>query len=94
LHDDLRAPDNPARYGVKEVPLAHLGLQTEGIIQLPGMWWTGPYVDHTQTMETRGHPNGCDPHPRVERLGVEGNEANGLREYQERIRLGLTGLCR
>ncbi len=93
LRDDLRAPDDSACSGLKEVLLAHVGVQAEGIILLSGMLWTGPRVDHTQAMEARSHPNGPDPHPRVDSLGVECDEADRLGEYQERIRLGLTGLC-
>jgi hypothetical protein len=93
LHDDLRAPDDPARDGVKEVLLALLGLQTERRVLLLCMLLTGPYVDHAQAMATRSHPNGSGPHLRVDRLGVEGDEAHRLREDQEGIRLGLTGLC-
>ena len=94
LRDDLRAPDDPARSGLKEVLLAHVGVQAEGIILLSGMLWTGPCVDHAQAMDARGHPDGPDPHPRVDSLGVECDEADRLGEYQERIRLGLAGLCR
>jgi hypothetical protein len=45
-------------------------------------------------MQTRGYPNGSNPHPRVDRLGVEFDEANRLREDQKRIWLGVTGLRR
>src|SRR6266446_1229255 len=57
----------------------------------------------TQTIDPRvrvrairvapGHPDGPDPHPWVDSLGVECDEADRLGEYQERIRLGLARLC-
>jgi len=93
LRDDLRAPDDPARSGLKEVLLAQVSVQAEGIILLSGMLRTGPRVDHAQAMEARGHPDGPDPHPWVDSLGVECDEADRLGEYQERIRLGLARLC-
>jgi hypothetical protein len=93
LRDDLRAPDDSARSGLKEVLLAHMGVQAEGIILLSGMLWTGPCVDHAQAMEARGHPDGPDPHPWVDSLGIECDEADRLGEYQARIWLGLAGLC-
>jgi hypothetical protein len=93
LRDDLRAPDDPARSGLEEVLLAHMGIQAEGIIRLSGMLRTWSRVDHAEAMETWSHPDSPDPHPRVDRLGVECDEANRLGEYQERIGLGLAGLC-
>jgi hypothetical protein len=44
-------------------------------------------------MQTGSHPDGPDPHPRVDRLGVECDEADRLGKYQERIWLGFAGLC-
>ena len=80
LRDDLRAPDDPTRSGLEEVLLAHVGIQAERIIRLSGMLRTWSRVDHAQAMETWSHPDGADPHPRVDRLGVECDEANRLRE--------------
>src|SRR5262249_32253194 len=93
LRDDLRAPDDPARSGLEEVLLAHVGIQAEGIILLSSMLRTWSRVDHAEAMETWSHADGPDPHPRVDRLGVECNEADRLGKYQERIGLGLAGLC-
>ena len=80
MRDDFWAPDDPACSGLKEVLLAHVGVQVEGIILMSGMSWTEPRVDHTQAMQARGHPNRPDLHPRVYSLGVECDEANRLRE--------------
>jgi hypothetical protein len=46
LRDDLRAPDDPARSGLKEVLLAHVRIQAEGIILLSGVLRTWSRVDH------------------------------------------------
>jgi hypothetical protein len=46
LRDDLRTPDDAARSGLKEVLLAHVGLQAEGIILLASVLWTWSRVDH------------------------------------------------
>jgi hypothetical protein len=46
LRDDLRAPDDAARSGLKEVLLAHVDLQTEGIILLSSVLRTWSRVDH------------------------------------------------
>ena len=46
LRDDLRTPDDATRSGLKEVLLAHVGLQTEGIILLSSVLRTWSCVDH------------------------------------------------
>jgi hypothetical protein len=93
-HLDLRAPDNPAGPGLKAVLLASVDVQAKGIILLPGVLHTGPRVDHAQTMEPRGHPEALDPYSRVNALGIKRDEADGLWEHQEGIRLRLVGLRR
>ena len=60
LRDDLRAPDDPACSGLKEVLLAYVGVQAEGIILLSGMLWTGPRVDADDERPSQRSISLCD----------------------------------
>lgn len=92
LRDNLWAPDDPASSGLKLVLLPGLGIQAKGIILLPGMLWAGARVGHTQAMESRGHPESREAHPRVNALGIKRHKADRFGEHQEGIRLALAGL--
>ena len=72
--------------------MSRVGFQTDGVNLLTDMLRAGPRVRKAQAMQARGNPYILDPHPRVDRVGIERYEAYRLWEHQERIRLSTVWL--
>jgi hypothetical protein len=85
LSFDPGSPADAERFGLTEVLLPRLRLQTDGIHLLPCMLWALPCIHQAQAMQARGYPYGGDPHTWINILGIERYETYGPWEHQKRI---------